>query len=228
MTTPPEVQKLNERLARDLGRCLLAGNNSDGLFKWEWSEDLFWPAFKTGRMVTRKVPAALIGDKTIDFANPDISFLMPTPDPDVVYVDMVVPEYKRVHMSHKFKNQWVVTRWFPPEELPLWQHNFPHAPYPANGYRIHTNASLKPFCKPTLADTEHFIECIREQRSMTFEERLADMELEADREQEGKRKIIRDKIDDMIPAFGNYAPGQRGNFVSMPSLQKDLKLVNGK
>jgi len=200
MSTAKDVAKFNELLGRELGR----NPQSEPIFQWAWSEDLFWPQFRTGRMVTKRVPAKLLDSGETE------------------WIEMVVPEYARVKLSDKLKNQWVVTKWFPPEELPMWQHNFPMADYPANGYRIHTNASLDPFQVPTLADTEHFIHCIREQRSMSLENRIIDMQREADYIEKEKDRVIRDEVRDLMPAFANYQPGKRGGYVSLPATKREL------
>jgi len=215
-----QIAKLNHLIGDRLGWIPVGMGPRQGMWQWDWSEDIYWPAFRTGRMVTRRVPATLIGTTSEDIDNPDI--MQPASSPGTVFVDMVVPEYARLRMSNKLKDQWVITKWFPPEELPRWQHNFPQAPYPAQGYRIHTNASLLPHVRPTLQDTEFLIECIHEQRSMSLEDRLADMERDRDEQQASVTKRILTEIDDMIPAFGNYAPGKRGHNVSMPSTQKEL------
>ena len=229
MKVTKAIQMLNDLLGDRMGwtpnSSDSTSNTSGGrqpIFRWDWSEDLFWPAFKTGHMVNRRVPAMLLGES----GNVETdAFFAPAPeDPGVTYVNMLVPEYARVKLSNRLKNQWVATKWFPPEELPQWERNFPQAPYPKDGYRIHTNACLPPFQEPTLLDTEDLIKCLREQRSMTFADRLIDMERDRDQREKSKHGAVLDEIDDLIPAYGNYAPGKRGHFISFPSTQKEITI----
>jgi hypothetical protein len=89
--------ELNELLARSLG----TNPYGEGLFRWERSEDLFWPEFPTGRKTTKMVEVPIIGGG-VDLA------------------ETVVPEYRSEPMCPKLDRQWVVTLWYPPESLDNW------------------------------------------------------------------------------------------------------------
>lgn len=198
-----QIEALNELLGQQLGRNILG----ESVFSWAWSEDLLWPATATGRNTTRDVEVPIIGGGT-DTAQ------------------IVTPEYVQQKQCAKYNNQWLVSKWCAPETLSMWHVNFPGAPYPTRGYRIHTNATLAPFCEPTLADTEAFIVCMKEQRSMTMKQRLQDMEADRDRKETAKNNLIYDEVRDLVPAFANYQPGKRGAYVSLPTTKID-KMKDG-
>lgn len=185
------IPKLNQLLARELGRVRLS---DDGLYKWEWSEDLFWPAYMTGKMVEKRTPGGIV---------------------------FFEKEYRRDKQSHKLNKQWVITKWFAPEELKDWQMRFPGADYPADGYRIFSDWVNPPGMLPTEADTRDCIKCVREVRSMNFTERLNDMQAEADRIEKSKDSEVRSMVRNEFTAFLNEKPGARGNSVSMPWTKQD-------
>lgn len=185
------TEKLNALLGRELG---WVRNTDEPVYKWEWSDDLFWPAFQTGGRVENTSPGG------------------------IVYFEK---EYKREHQSFKLKKQWVITHWSPPEKLTEWQRTFPGAPYPADGYRIFTDWSNPPGMLPTLADTEDCIRCVKEATSMTYAARLADMEAEAERTEKGKESQLYAMVRNEFTAFLNEAPGKRGNSISMPWTKED-------
>lgn len=183
--------KLNALLGRELG---WVRNTDEPVFKWEWSEDLWWPAFFTGRRVERTSPGG------------------------IVYFEK---EYKREHQSRKLKKQWVITRWFPPEALTQWKSTFPGADYPADGYRIFTDWANPPEMLPALADTEDCIRCVKEATSMTYAARLADMEADVERTEKSKVSEVSAMVRNEFTAFLNEAPGRRGNSISMPWTKED-------
>lgn len=197
----PQRSDFNKQLARALGYAKIG---DEGLFQWDWSEDLTWPAYATGNKVSKSIKVPLIGSS------------------EPVDAQVLVPEYKKDRMCQKYKNQWLITKWCAPESLSEWEKNFPGAAYPSRGFRIMTNAVLDPFVSPTQADTDHFIQCIKEQQSMTYNERLADMERDQAYKENAQRQRAYDEIGDMVPAFCNGTPGKRGGSVSMPSLQKEI------
>ena len=198
-----ETERLNDLLGRELGR----NPYGEPIFVWSWSEDLMWPAYKTGKMTTKAVSAPIIGTDQVET------------------VEMTVPEYRQDRMCARLKDQWVITKWNPPESLERWQSTFPGADWPARGYRIHTNASLPRFpggpTLPNTGDTEFFIQTMREQRSMSFEDRLADMQRAADMKDLVERNALEDELRDMVPAFVNGRPGKRGGYVSTPFSKQD-------
>src|SRR5690242_1631804 len=122
------IKQLNDLLARELGRVRMT---DEGIYKWEWSDDLFWPAYRTGKSIEKRTPSG------------------------IVYFE---PEYRRDRMTNK-KAVWIVTKWMPPESFSDWDRNFPGADYPANGYRVQTDWVNPPGVLPGLADTEDLIRC---------------------------------------------------------------------
>ena len=54
---PRSLAHLNNLLASRLGR----NPYGEGIFRWEWSEDLFWPEFPTGQMVSKESSVPIIG-----------------------------------------------------------------------------------------------------------------------------------------------------------------------
>lgn len=190
------IEKQNELLARELGTNIYG----EPKFRWHHSEELFWPAYKTGRLTRRKIMVPLIG----------------TDDQAEVETDIPEPEYKRDRMSHSLHKQWVVCKWVPPDELGWWTSEFPGADWPSRGYYFPTNAALAEGVMPTLEDTEHLIKCVKEQTSMTFQARLADMEADQARQEKAKDSEIDSMVRNEFTAFMNPAPGKRGNGISMP------------
>jgi hypothetical protein len=188
------VAQLNDLLLRELGSTIYDG----GRFEWRFSEELFWPAYKTGQLTRRKIMVPLLGSDT----------------GEEVETDIPEPEYKRDRMSHTLSKQWVVCKWVPPDKLGWWASEFPGAPWPSRGYYFPTNASLAEGVLPTLQDTEHLIECVKEQTRMSFSARLADMEADQERQDRAKASELDSMIRNEFTAFMNFAPGKRGGFVS--------------
>jgi hypothetical protein len=187
------VAELNEILGRELGR----NPRGEPLFKWEWTEDLVWPASSTGRKVANNK----------DYSVPIIG----TGVEEEVTVAVVEPEYKPRRMTDKYHDQWIITAWCKPEELDGWHHIFPGSDYPVGGYRIHTNVAMKKGIDPGYDETQLFIHAVRDQRKAGFYQSLEDSEA---REREKRREVTRDMIGEEIPAFLNFNPGKRGNHVS--------------
>lgn len=183
-----KISKLNALLGRELG----VTPYGDPVFKWEWSEDLFWPAYATGGMSEQVSPSGIV---------------------------LMVREYKRDRMSHKLDHQWVITHWFPVEVLYQWNENFPGADYPSRGYRIHTDFSMRRDQLPDLAQTEWLIGQIKHQRSQTFTEATNEFEAARDRADKARESAMRAEIRDSFTALLNPIPGKRGGSVSFPDPQ---------
>lgn len=183
------VTQLNKLLARELGYVRLT---DEGVYKWEWSDDLYWPAYRTGRKIEKTSPGGIF------------------------YFEA---EYKRDRMTNK-RAVWIVTKWMPPETFTDWDRNFPGAAYPADGYRVHT-AYLASRGLPSLAETEDLIAQVKESGEMSFSARLADMQDDLDKQEKRKEGPVKDQIRDSFTAFLNEAPGKRGNSVSMPYTKFD-------
>lgn len=216
---PKIVIELNNLLGSELGRNIYG----EPLFRWDWSEDLFWPQTKTGRIVTKTVEVPIIGGGTEK-------------------TEIPVHEYQRVRQSWKLKNQWLITRWLAPAQLaglvkgfyigeadPLfseevvrehWDRLFPDSEYPARGLHFMTDWRNKPNMLPTRRDTDLLIHQIREQMSgMSAAAVLAAMEQEATETRAAKTKTNEDMIEDSFTAFLNPNPGARGGHISFGGMQ---------
>lgn len=188
------VHELNEILRRDLGSNVYGEPH----FKWCYSEDLFWPAYKTGNLTRRKIRVPLLGsDESAE-----------------VETDIPEPEYKRDRMSHSLSKQWVVCKWIAPENLAWWQSEFPGADWPYRGYYFATNASLPQGQLPTSEDTDELIRCVKKQRELTFAGTLARMEADRERGEKAQQSELDSMIRNEFTAFMNPYPGKRGGFVS--------------
>ncbi|MEY4299377.1 MAG: hypothetical protein RIR25_613 [Verrucomicrobiota bacterium] len=221
---PAEIARLNNLFGRELGRNL----NAEPIFSWRWSEDMFWPSFPTGRTVTKErfFDIPLVGGGV-----------------EKGCIEEAVPEYAQDRQV-RLLDTWYIAKWLTPEELIVgglighgmgwqggqkpsdeqlreaWKRQFPGADFPAQGWRVPTDAHLPRSPQeskvPNEADTLHFIRCIREQTSMRFDERLKDMLAYEDRGEAEKDRVIQDMVRDSFPAFLNPNIGKRGGFVSFP------------
>lgn len=138
---PRTIQQLNDHLGRELGR----NEYGKPYFTWRWSEDLFWPAFATGRTIIHetKVLTPIIGAPAVthdfqeQFAGYDVdddSFdewdeLIGTcihcdaPEADLSHNVYSIqqhpePEYKS-DRQYRRKDTWVICKWLTPWELIL-------------------------------------------------------------------------------------------------------------
>ena len=229
------------RLNRYLGEEL--GNRPDGhpIFCWKNSDDLFWPAFATGRNISQPIDVPIIGA---------IEVLGPVALGTTERVDILVPEYHSDRQM-RARDTWVVTKWLDPEALiwgwigrhggenkpsyhppherlvEMWNEKFPGADFPTNGWRIPTDAKLPSSengqREPNWFDTRRFVALVKEQTRLGFEERLADMLAAEDRQNAAVDKRIADEIRGDLPAFLNPIEtiGKRGGWISMPWSKKD-------
>jgi hypothetical protein len=233
--TTPDLDRLNNLLGQELGR------RPDGhpIFAWKNSDDLFWPAFKTGRFKTetRPVELPIIGGRT-----------------EIAHMQIQVPEYARDRQL-RARNTWVVTKWLSPEDLiygtdrphgerrgdfdaidarprpshatllEIWSERYPGADFPAHGWRVPTDATLPGReggpREPNEIDTKWFIACVKEQTRLGFQERLQQQLDGEDAANAAKNSTIEVEIRDSFPAFLNPVPGKRSNFVSFPWTRKD-------
>ena len=229
-------------LGQELGR----NQYGDPYFSWRWSEDLFWPAFATGKLYSTEVPLKMPiiggGEETV--------------------INIVnKPEYKRDRQTRR-RDTWFICKWLTPWELitgpgrgaknlkhgeqsgdrkepPMaevqaaWNHHFPGADLPIKGWRIPTDAYLpagphdenwelspqRP--TPNYTDTQRFITAVKFQTSRPFDEVLQDMLDQQDAADLRGNIRIGDEARDMFTAFLNPKPGARGRgsgggFVSFP------------
>ena len=223
------LASLNELLGQELGRTPWGSP----IFRWEWSEDLFWPHAATGRKlkVQKEVAIPLIGGGTETCIQEDL-----------------VDEMARARMMRD-RNVWVVTKWFSPEDLTLggtrghgrgykegtkpteeamlafWHRQFPGADFPARGWRIATDATLPrgPHdpAEPNEPDTRYFISRVKAQTALSPEALVMDMLNQMDAKASRDDLDMGSEIRDLFPAFLNPAPGKRGAFVSFPKTRFD-------
>lgn len=133
---PKQIAQLNEILGRELGR----NQYGDPYFTWRWSEDLYWPAFATGRTTIKetKVQTPIIGapPDSHDFEQEmvwsselrrDVSRCKTCHgiEPELVHnvysiMQAPEPEYRRDRQMRK-RDTWVICKWLTPWELILGQ-----------------------------------------------------------------------------------------------------------
>ncbi len=201
------IPELNELLRRSLG----SNPYGEGLFKWEYSEDLYWPTVQAGKYDVTEHKGPVRDAKGRFQKRTSIS--------------VVTPVCKKERMCTKYFRQWVITRWLPPERLHTWTAVMPGTPFPARGYRVHINGTqIPPDDVPNLRDTERFIENIREARSISIEALTELMEEEWERREKESENRLTDQIEDAFTAFLNV-PGSRGYHVSFPSVEKKEKKI---
>lgn len=232
---PREVNRLNNLLGRELGRTPYG----DSIFQWEWSDDLFWPAYATGRTVLKSqrmlVPILAPAGEA-------------SPGAEMVNVSETVPEYSRDRQTIK-RETWFVTKWlkstdlihggtrghgwdYSPGEEPdhealerLWKQRFKGADFPYQGWRVPTDAFLPRSPQdpsvPNEPDTLHFITRIKDQTSLASQTRIADMLAQEERLERQKELLIGDEMADMFTAGLNPKPGSRASWVSFPYSRKD-------
>ena len=189
------VPQLNDLLGNELGR----NRFGEGIFAWKFSDDLFWPATLTGRMIEKKSEGGLwFFDK----------------------------EYGPSPLSRVLKHQWVVTRWYPPDSPGQWESRFPGAPIPERGSRIHTDWANKPHCLPTFEDTRILIRQLKEQLGeMDYLSQLRTFEEIEEKKEASKTAMLADAIQNEFTAGLNPYPGKRGGFVSWQTGTGDSPLL---
>lgn len=226
---PKLTAELNELLGRELGR----NEYGESVFSWRWSEDLFWPATKTGRMITteQEIMIPIVGGGE-----------------ELTVGQEVTPEYKRDRQTRE-RDCWMVAKWMTPEELIVgglighgmgwqgghkpshealvstWARLYPGMDFPAKGWRVPTDARLPrgPYdpTTPNRPDTDHFIHRVKDQTSMRFDARLQDMLDQDDAKNRREELAIGEECRDSFTAFLNPNPGKRSSFVSMPWSKQD-------
>ena len=230
------LQELNSLLGRELGRR----SNGHPIFAWKNSDALFWPAFHTGRKILRKVEfqVPIIGGGTE-------SVTMETPVPEYrrdLQVDDLDTWVMTKHLTAEELIFGAPVRHGEYREGPsdeklreLWQSRFPGAHFPGSGWRIPVGA-IDPDAKrkfatlprlpgglrfPNLADTQWFINTIREQTRLAFALREQELFAAEDAIVKAKDQVIYDAVRDAIPAGLNPRPGTRGSWVSFPWTKRD-------
>lgn len=196
MKTDKNIDKLNYLLGVALG---FTPYGDEPIYRWTWTEDLFWPATPTGRFVESKTESGL-------------------------YV--MRPEYVQRRMTERYKNQWIISRWFPPEGVTAleahmlglpeqtifatWERDFPGSPIPARGYRIHINNTEIPEGDvPNLTDTERAIQIFNQARSRTARQLMRDDAEAAEKEHIALKNQDADFVADCFTAGLKPKPGSR-------------------
>jgi hypothetical protein len=136
---PRAIAELNELLGRELGR----NEYGDPYYSWQWSDDMFWPSFATGKKILKeqKVITPIIGapsdthdfeegyDAACDTWDDDFGgksgrcVHCDKPEPDLAHnvysiMQHLEPEYSRTRMVRK-THTWYVCKWLTPWELIL-------------------------------------------------------------------------------------------------------------
>lgn len=201
----PEIDRLNNILAQELGRT----PSGEPIFKFEWTEDLFWPLYRTGRMIQEKVTheVPIIGGGT-----------------DMLEEIKVVPEYTRSRMTHTYTDQWIITSWIPEEGLTQWAQNFAGCDFPSQGYRVCTNYVVPQGDRPSIDDVRHFCAGVRFNRSHSQVGLTQKLNDEYDKlhpmpvtnpEEYNRNSEVGAAIAENFNAFMNPEPGKRGGSVSI-------------
>lgn len=225
---PALIRELNNYLGQELGR----NEYGDSYFSWRWSEDMYWPARATGKILIEphEVLVPILG----------------TDEVEKTVEERRVPEYVRDRQVRNV-DTWYLAKWLTPwelttgprsghirhgdqyshpdmpsriEQLQAWARLYPGMDFPAQGWRIPTDAYLPRSPQgeraPNWPDTRAAVTQIKFQASQRFDPVLAAMMDELDRMDLAKEKPIMDEIRDSFPSFLNPVPGKRSNFVSMP------------
>jgi hypothetical protein len=226
---PPEIAKLNALMGRELGYT----PHGEPIYMFQWTEDLFWPLYKTGAKVA----------ETRTYEVPIISLDPNVPSStEAVEEKKLVPEYQKARMTHKYQNQWIATAWLPPEglrewvvqnnddpqmdkaALQQWATNYEGADYPHAGFRVCTNYVIPRGDVPNIDDVARFCAGVRYNRSMSAIEigqRLKDEFEKAHPmpathpDEYNFNSEIGAAIAENFNAFLNPAPGKRGGSVSI-------------
>lgn len=128
------IASLDDLLGRELGRRA----DGESIFAWKNSDELFWPAFATGRKILSRVEVPLL--KPVEVSCPACSGiglekdyeLAESETPDLCeacggkgivtktsdVAETAMPEYRRDRQMRQ-RNVWVMTKWLDPEAL-IW------------------------------------------------------------------------------------------------------------
>lgn len=220
----PEIARFNVLLGRELGYTPFG----DPIYKFEWSEDLFWPLYKTGQKVadknTYEVPIIGAGRT------------------ELVDETKLVPEYTKARMTFKYRDQWIATAWLPPEGLQAWvaqgavengvdraalaqwAGNYEGADYPHQGFRVCTNYVIPKGDVPNIDDIARLCAGVRDIRSyneVSLGQKFQDDYDKANPlppstpEEYNRHTEIGAAIGDAMNAWMNPTPGKRGGSVSV-------------
>lgn len=222
---PPDVQKLNRRLGAELGFA----PSGEPLYMFQWTEDLFWPLYKTGSKVLQKQTY-------------EVPLLGTNGQTQKVEENKWIPEYEKARMTHLYYDQWIVTAWLPPEGLKEWVHqnnddpemdkaalsqwasNFEGADYPRTGFHVCTNYVIPQGDVPNIDDVVRFCAGVRHNQKMSAVEvgqHFKDLYDAAhplpnrDPDAYNRNSEVGAAIANTFNAFMNPTPGRRGGSVSI-------------
>lgn len=180
------IDQLNRRLADGLG---LAAGSTFPRFAWKFSTDLNW-YYREGMHENFQVQnwADRIGRVWL-------------------LCEWRVPTGFDVMSGHQY----------PLSESQWWQMFRGSLPFPKRGeYSPYPETQLKPGQMPTAELTANYIWAIDKQMSADYQKQLSQCSDELHQDHEEFRENQLDEWMDAAPAFGNYDPGKRGGYLSMP------------
>jgi hypothetical protein len=234
MPTRKELQRLEQMFGEQLGW----NPYHEPLYKWVRAGEPWFPFIKTdgyGNMAYAQKERPVFGDDgeplyELVLQEPEVIYdddeglplapdLQPKEEPVYKKVPrtMFVPE-PIVEMSRYAAwlddNQWVLARWFvtPKEE---WEATF-HGllPWPHRGLYYPGNGHLPTGEMPDSGNTDYAIQLIQKDRTKTFAEWMNQTEIGLERQERDVDRKLDDMIGDLMTAWGNPRPGQRGGHVS--------------
>lgn len=185
------VDLLNRRLGEGLGFAL---SGTLPRFSWKFSTEVFW-YFREG----------------------------------------VHENFQRQCWADRIGRVWLLCEWrlptgfdastgqqYPLNESHWWQMFKGAIPYPKGGsYNPYPETQLKPGELPTAERTQNYIWAIDKQMSGDYQEHLMECRDDLQQDHDTFRDNQIDEWMDAAPAFGNYDPGKRGGYLSMPYSERD-------
>lgn len=111
------------------------------------------------------------------------------------------------------EDRWVIAKWMPPPPEMLWKEQFPDIGYPANGQYYATDLMLAEGVEPNEGITEQVAGKLKAIEVRTFRDCLDEIERARAKNEEARKAVFNDYVDDACTAFGNL-PGARGGHVS--------------
>lgn len=211
MEIPKSILKLNDRLRLTLGSTPFG----EPIYKWAWTEDLYWPSMPTGQYEEIKTDSGLFLMKSVS---------------------------TRKRMTDRYVEQWIIVRWCPIDgftesectklgisnhQLPVWSRDFPGAPIPSRGgYYYHlANTEIPRGDMPTDSDTDRFIGFIKIQLAQDGNEHLYEWSKAKERQTRSSRAEFAAEIADSFTAYLKE-PGKVDGEVSFGGVGESPLLQN--
>jgi hypothetical protein len=120
------------------------------------------------------------------------------------------------YWSTRLDKVYVLCQWQRPE-MSEWEWNRHFAgrhPYPANGMYHPFSETAIPASSLTEELNQNYIRVLDLQMSRSFAAHLSEVNAEVEKDREDDQTRWTEYVQDMNPAFGNFAPGTRGGFLS--------------